>query len=94
MEVNGPYDSLDDWLWKTRTTQRELARMAKWDQPALSEFLALKRGCSVPRALALSKVTGVPVEKLVPWRKLRTTRKPKQSKTRAAGIINKANNVR
>jgi len=69
-----PYSSLQDWMERTGTTQVELARRAGLPQSQLSQLLKGSRRCSVMKALALSKVTGVPVEKLVAWPKPRIKR--------------------
>ena len=68
------YTSLQDWMERTGTTQAELARRAGIPQSQLSQLLKGSRRCSVMKALALSKVTGVPVEKLVQWPKVRIKR--------------------
>ena len=68
------YTSLQDWMERTGTTQGELARRAGIPQSQLSQLLKGSRRCSIMKALALSKVTGVPVEKLVEWPKVRVKR--------------------
>ena len=68
------YSSLQDWMERTGTTQVELARRAGLPQSQLSQLLKGSRRCSVMKALALSHVTGVPVEKLVAWPKPRIKR--------------------
>jgi transcriptional regulator with XRE-family HTH domain len=68
------YTSLQDWMERTGTTQAELARRAAMPQSQLSQLLKGSRRCSIVKALALSKVTGVPVEKLVEWPKIRVRR--------------------
>lgn len=68
------YTSLQDWMERTGTTQAELARRAQIPPSQLSQLLKGSRRCSLLKALALSKVTGVPVEKLVAWPKLRVKR--------------------
>lgn len=69
-----PYRSLQDWMERTGTTQAELARRVRMPESQLSQLLKGSRRCSLMRALALSKVTGVPVEKLVEWPKVRVKR--------------------
>jgi plasmid maintenance system antidote protein VapI len=54
--------------------QGQLARMAGLGQAHLSMILRGSRQCSLIKALALSKVTGVPVENLVAWPKVDVTR--------------------
>lgn len=71
---NKPYRSLQDWMERTGTTQAELARRVRMPESQLSQLLKGSRRCSLMRALALSKVTGVPVEKLVEWPKVRVKR--------------------
>lgn len=68
------YTSLQDWMERTGTTQAELARRVRMPESQLSQLLKGSRRCSLMRALALSKVTGVPVEKLVEWPKVRVKR--------------------
>lgn len=68
------YSSLQDWMERTGTTQAELARRAAMPQSQLSQLLKGSRRCSLMKALVLSRITGVPVEKLVEWPKLRMKR--------------------
>lgn len=68
------YKSLQDWMERTGTTQAELARRVRMPESQLSQLLKGSRRCSLMRALALSKVTGVPVEKLVEWPKVSVKR--------------------
>lgn len=68
------YSSLQDWMERTGTTQAELARRVRMPESQLSQLLKGSRRCSLMRALALSKITGVPVEKLVEWPKVRVKR--------------------
>ena len=68
------YKSLQDWMERTGTTQVELARRVRMPESQLSQLLKGSRRCSLMRALALSKVTGVPVEKLVEWPKVAVKR--------------------
>lgn len=69
MKTRG-YSSLQDWMERTGTNQAELARRAKIATSQLSMVLKGSRRCSLEKALALSRVTGVPVEKLVEWPKV------------------------
>lgn len=73
MKTKG-YTSLQDWMERTGTTQAELARRVQMPQSQLSQLLKGSRRCSLFKALALSKVTGVPVEKLVEWPKVAVKR--------------------
>jgi plasmid maintenance system antidote protein VapI len=63
------YDSLQDWLERTGTPVGTLAQLAGIDRTHLSRVLSHSRRCSITVALRLHKVTGVPVEKLVEWKK-------------------------
>lgn len=65
-----PYTSLQDWLERTGTTQTRLAELVQMPKSQLSQLLTGSRRCSVMKALALSKVTGVPVENLTAWPKI------------------------
>lgn len=65
-----PYTSLQDWMERTGTHQAELARRAKMPRSQLCQVLKGSRRCSLAKALDLSRVTGVPVEKLVAWPKV------------------------
>ena len=69
MKTRG-YSSLQDWMERTGTNQAELARRAKMPKSQLSMLLKGSRRCSLERALVLSEITGVPVEKLVEWPRL------------------------
>lgn len=68
-----PYESLQDWMERTNHTQTELREMVyertgyRISGPHLSGVLTGRWRCSLEKAIALSKVTGVPVEKLVRW---------------------------
>lgn len=79
MSTKRPYASLQDWLERTGTPQVTLARLAKISPAYLSRILSRSRRCSVEKALKLSSVTGVPVEKLVEWGKSRPPAIPEQS---------------
>lgn len=67
------YDSLQDWMEKTCSNQARLVRLVndRTNEPLtrahLSKILSGSRRCSIGKALALSAVTGVPVEKLTSW---------------------------
>lgn len=68
-----PYASLQDWLERTGTPQVTLSKLTGIKPPHLSKILSRSRRCSIEKALILSEVTGVPVEKLVEWK----TRRPR-----------------
>jgi hypothetical protein len=68
-----PYQSLQDWMERTGTNQTELRRLV-YDRTGLSiskghmsSILTGRFRCSLQKAIALHRVTGVPVEKLVKW---------------------------
>lgn len=63
------FASLQDWLERTGTPIQNLAKMAGLDRTHLSRVLSHSRRCSLDAALRLHWVTGVPVEKLVEWKK-------------------------
>lgn len=73
-----PYRSLQDWMERTGVNQAELARRAKMPASQLSQLLSGSRRCSLGRALTLSAITGVPVEKLVEWPKVAVKRSFKE----------------
>jgi hypothetical protein len=68
-----PYDSLQDWMERTGHNQTMLRRLLLEREnvfisnPHMSSILTGRYRCSLPKALALSRVTGVPVENLVKW---------------------------
>ena len=66
--MNLPYTSLQDWMERTGTSQIELSKMSGIAPPHLSKILSRSRRCSLLKALALSRITGVPVENLVKWK--------------------------
>jgi transcriptional regulator with XRE-family HTH domain len=69
--MNGKsYKSLQDWMERTGTNQTELARRAGMTKAHLSMVLKGSRRCSLTKALTLSAITGVPVEKLTEWPKV------------------------
>lgn len=68
------YESLQDYMAQTGTSQRELAKRAGIGETHLSLILKTSRRCSMATALKLKAVTGVPVENLVQWPKVRTPR--------------------
>lgn len=74
MTTERPYESLQDWMERTGTSQSVLARLARMPKSQLSQLLKGSRRCSLERALVLAHVTGVPVEKLVEWPKLPVVR--------------------
>lgn len=53
------------WLRETSTSQADLAHRIGVSAPHLSNVLARKRALSMPAALRLALVTGIPVEKLL-----------------------------
>lgn len=65
-----PYKSLQDWMERTGTNQTELGRRAGITKSHLSMILKGSRRCSLAKALVLSRITGVPVEKLAAWPKV------------------------
>jgi len=65
-----PYLSLQDWMERTGTSQVRLAKLAGIATSQLSSLLKGSRRCSLMKAFALSRVTGVPVENLVKWPKI------------------------
>lgn len=62
-----PYTSLADWLDRTGTSQRQLAKMAGMTESAVSMLLRGSRRCSLKAAIRLSDITGVRVQRLVEW---------------------------
>ncbi len=61
------YRSLQEYLDRTGTQQKTLARRARISEPFMSQILRGSRRCSLENALRLWEVTGVPVEKLTRW---------------------------
>jgi transcriptional regulator with XRE-family HTH domain len=61
------YTSLQDWMERTGTTRRLLAKRAGIDESHLSKILSGSRRCSLEKALRLHEVTTVPVDNLVRW---------------------------
>jgi plasmid maintenance system antidote protein VapI len=70
-----PDASLHDWLDRTGTQQQVLARRIGIADSTLSMLLHGTRRCSLPLAMRISELTGVPVEKLVDWPKFQPRRK-------------------
>lgn len=70
MKKRKTYRSLHEWLDRTGTPQYRLARMAGMSDAALSMLLRGSRRCSLVKAIRLFEITGVPVEKLVEWKKV------------------------
>jgi plasmid maintenance system antidote protein VapI len=66
--------SLHEYLERTGSSQRELARAVKWNEASLSQFLQGKAGCTLAVALRLSAVTGVAVENIAKQPKMRAVR--------------------
>ncbi len=71
-----PYRSLQDWMERTRTSTTKLAEMSGLTQSHLSYILTGGRRCSIEKALKLSEITGVPVQKLVVWGRVAPQAKP------------------
>lgn len=69
------YRSLHEWLDRTGTQQQTLARLIGIADSTLSMLLRGSRRCSLPLAMRISEVTGVPVEKLVEWPKFQPRRR-------------------
>jgi len=63
-----PCESLQDWMERTGTNTEALAKLSGIQRPHLSKILSRSRRCSLVKALALSRLTGVPVENLVKWK--------------------------
>lgn len=67
------FDSLQDWMEKTGNNQACLREMLaercgiKISHAHMSAVLTGRFRCSLGKAIALSAITGVPVEKLVEW---------------------------
>lgn len=59
------YSSLAEYLEKTGITQAELARQVGVTQPVISKIVRRQRAASGRLALALHRVTGVPLEHLL-----------------------------
>jgi plasmid maintenance system antidote protein VapI len=70
-----PYQSLHEWLDRTGTQQQTLAKIIGIADSTLSMLLRGSRRCSLPLAMRISEITGVPVEKLVEWPKFQPRRK-------------------
>lgn len=78
------YNSLEAWLKGTGTRQKVLAKKARVPESTLSLLLSSQRACTIETAMRLSRVTGVPVEKLTDWSKVtrkRKSRRVSQNKT-------------
>lgn len=75
MKTRRVYRSLHEWLDRTGTKQRTLARRAGISEQHISMLLRGSRRCSIRVALRLSSITGVPVEKLVVWPKFQDSEK-------------------
>lgn len=69
------YGSLHEWLDRTGTQQQTLARLIGIADSTLSMLLRGSRRCSLPLAMRIADITGVPVEKLVEWPKFQPRRK-------------------
>ncbi len=70
MKLRREYRSLHEYLDRTGSTQRRLAKKAGMSEQALSMLLRGSRRCSIVKALRLAKITGVPVENLIEWPKV------------------------
>lgn len=73
MTKNRTYESLQDWMERTGANQAKLLRLVNertnvnLRKEHLSKILTGSRRCSIQKALALSMITGVPVERLTRW---------------------------
>lgn len=74
-----PYESLQDWMERTGTNTTQLAKLAGIGRSHLSYILTRSRRCSIVKAIRLSRVTGVPVEKLIEWKKVKYPSTSKRS---------------
>ena len=79
-----PYASLQDWLERTGTQQKELAKRAGIKEPQMSRILSRSRRCSLKVALKLHEITGVPVQNLVAWKGVRRRQMFEQALKRSA----------
>lgn len=67
------YTSLQDWMERTGHNQAYLLKLVnerttvQLSKEHLSKILSGSRRCSIEKALALSLVTSVPVERLTRW---------------------------
>jgi plasmid maintenance system antidote protein VapI len=59
---------------RTGTSADALAKLSGIRRPHLSKILTRSRRCSVVKAMRLWKVTGVPIERLVEWGKIKPRR--------------------
>lgn len=71
-----PYTSLHEWLDRTGTPQRVLAKRAGMTDSHLSMLLRGSRRCSLVKAIKLEDITGVPVRNLVRWPQYHETSNP------------------
>jgi hypothetical protein len=74
-----PAKSAADWLDRTGTNQAQLVKMIKargiaMTAPQMSDILRKAKPCRLATAIAISEITGVPVQKLVAWGKAKRTR--------------------
>jgi len=69
------YRNLHDYLDRTGHTQRWLGRQVGIKDSHISDVLRGSRMCSLDVALDLSRLTGIPVEKLLPWDNFRFPRR-------------------
>jgi hypothetical protein len=74
------YRSLQHWMEATNTSQTILRTLVQQragiyiSKSAMSAILTGAHRCSLLKGIALSRVTGVPVEKLVEWPTARSRR--------------------
>lgn len=74
LTLDPPAKSVAEWLERTGTNITELARMVRakglpLTLGGLSNILRRSRPCRLAVAIALSDITGVPVQQLVAWGK-------------------------
>jgi hypothetical protein len=91
LTLNPPAKSVAEWLERTGTNITELAAMVRakglpLTLGGLSNVLRRSRPCRLAVAIALSDITGVPVQQLVAWGKAKRypvgeTRTPKRRKS-------------
>lgn len=62
---NDALPELRQWMTDTGVTQADLASFAQVNQAQISKYLAGKTSLPLERALKLSLITGIPVEKLL-----------------------------
>jgi hypothetical protein len=73
------YKTLNEWMQGTGTNARHLIElMAEAGEPVskghMSDILSGSRRCSLRKAVVLNAITGVPVEAIIEWPKVRKFR--------------------